>query len=144
MTESDWNDSVDAGLMLDFIWRLEGPQESVKALHEIAASAAIPIMADVHFDAGIALGAIDTSIQGLRINPGNMPDPVQVKDVAQAAKAKGIPIRVGVNAGSLTRGGGGRPQTREALAERMAEMGLAQAELLPQAGLEDILISFKI
>ncbi len=75
--------------------------DAVKALPEIIKQISIPLIADIHFDYKLALGAIDAGIQGLRINPGNIGSIDRVKEVVSAAKANNVPIRIGVNAGSL-------------------------------------------
>jgi (E)-4-hydroxy-3-methylbut-2-enyl-diphosphate synthase len=71
------------------------------ALKEILPQVTVPIVADVHFHFQRALEAIDAGIHKIRLNPGNISDRAQVKDVIQACKAKSIPIRVGVNEGSI-------------------------------------------
>lgn len=76
-------------------------QEAVKALAEIVAGSPLPVVADIHFDYRLALGAIAAGVAKLRINPGNIGGADKVKAVVTAAAEKGIPIRIGVNAGSL-------------------------------------------
>ncbi len=68
---------------------------------EILPAVTVPIVADVHFHFQRALEAIDAGVHKIRLNPGNISDHAQVKDVIQACKAKKIPIRVGVNEGSI-------------------------------------------
>jgi (E)-4-hydroxy-3-methylbut-2-enyl-diphosphate synthase len=75
--------------------------KSVRTLEKVVAQAKTPIVADIHFDYRIALAALDAGIAKLRINPGNIGARERVEQVVQKAKAKGIPIRIGVNAGSL-------------------------------------------
>ena len=75
--------------------------ESVNALPEIIEASPIPVIADIHFDYRLALGAIEAGIDGLRLNPGNIGGFDRVKQVVNASKEAGIPIRVGVNSGSL-------------------------------------------
>ncbi|MBF8436672.1 flavodoxin-dependent (E)-4-hydroxy-3-methylbut-2-enyl-diphosphate synthase [Halanaerobiaceae bacterium Z-7014] len=75
--------------------------ESVNALPEIIQDSPIPVIADIHFDYRLALGAIEAGIDGLRLNPGNIGGFDRVKQVVNASKEAGIPIRVGVNSGSL-------------------------------------------
>src|SRR5512134_1454711 len=71
------------------------------ALPEIVRRRPLPIIADIHFDYRWALAAIRAGFHGLRLNPGNIRDADKVKQVAREAKERGIPIRIGVNAGSL-------------------------------------------
>ncbi|ATW24533.1 flavodoxin-dependent (E)-4-hydroxy-3-methylbut-2-enyl-diphosphate synthase [Candidatus Formimonas warabiya] len=76
-------------------------QEAVDALPGILAGITIPLIADIHFDYRLALGSIEAGVQGLRLNPGNIGGKARVQEVAAAAKAYQVPIRIGVNAGSL-------------------------------------------
>jgi len=75
--------------------------EAAEALKEIVARSPLPIIADIHYDHTLALAAIANGVQGLRLNPGNIPDPEKVRRVVAAAKERDIPFRIGVNAGSL-------------------------------------------
>jgi (E)-4-hydroxy-3-methylbut-2-enyl-diphosphate synthase len=75
--------------------------ESAKALREIKKKVNIPLVADVHFDYRLALEAISSGADKIRINPGNIGNQERVEAIAKAAKKAGIPIRIGVNAGSL-------------------------------------------
>lgn len=75
--------------------------ESAKAISAVKVGAKIPVIADIHFDYRLALEAIDNNIDGLRINPGNIGGIDNVVAVVEKAKPKRIPIRIGVNAGSL-------------------------------------------
>lgn len=84
------------------IIRLAVPDmDAAKALGKIRMSINIPLIADIHFDWRLALEAMSQGIDGLRINPGNIGAQWKIKEVVSAAKGNGIPIRVGVNAGSL-------------------------------------------
>ncbi|HYA11880.1 MAG TPA: flavodoxin-dependent (E)-4-hydroxy-3-methylbut-2-enyl-diphosphate synthase [Thermodesulfovibrionales bacterium] len=86
------------------IIRLAVPNmEAAKVLGTIKKSVTIPMIADIHFDWRLSLEAIDQGVDGLRINPGNIGAKWKVKEVVTAAKDRGIPIRIGVNAGSLER-----------------------------------------
>ena len=71
------------------------------ALKEIVKGSPIPVIADIHFDYRLALQAIDSGVHGLRLNPGNIGGTEKVKTVVEAARGRNIPIRIGVNAGSL-------------------------------------------
>lgn len=73
------------------------------ALAEIITQSPVPLIADIHFDYRLALAAIERGIAGLRINPGNIGGAENVRAVARAAKAAGVPIRIGVNSGSLSK-----------------------------------------
>ncbi|MHB8515239.1 MAG: flavodoxin-dependent (E)-4-hydroxy-3-methylbut-2-enyl-diphosphate synthase, partial [Dehalococcoidia bacterium] len=76
-------------------------KEAAAALPEIVRQKPLPIIADIHFDYRWALAAIRAGFDALRLNPGNIRDAEKVKLVAREAKARGMPIRIGVNAGSL-------------------------------------------
>lgn len=115
--------------------------EAVGALAEIVRRAPLPVVADVHFDYRLALGAITAGAAKVRVNPGNIGGLDRVKAVARAARERGVPIRVGVNAGSLSpsvraRYGGASP---EALVESAAE----EVGALEEVGFEDIVLSLK-
>lgn len=82
--------------------RLAVPDEAAaKAISKIKKGTAVPLIADIHFDYRLALEAVNQGVDGLRINPGNIGDKDKVAEVVRACKDKGIPIRIGVNAGSL-------------------------------------------
>ncbi len=84
------------------IVRVAVPHEGdAKALPMIVQEGGVPIVADIHFSVRLAMMAIEAGVHGLRLNPGNKRNPQHIKDVALAAKERGIPIRIGVNAGSL-------------------------------------------
>src|SRR5580658_5493863 len=90
-------------------------KKDTAALKEILPQVSVPIVADVHFHFQRALEAIDAGIHKIRLNPGNINDKSQVKDVIQACKAKKIPIRIGVNEGSIVE--------RKDKQKRMKELG---------------------
>ncbi len=75
--------------------------EAAQGLAEMMPRMPVPIIADIHFQYRLALAALEAGVQGLRLNPGNIRDPEHIKTVAREAKDRGVPIRVGVNAGSL-------------------------------------------
>ena len=75
--------------------------EDAKAIKQIKERIHIPIVSDIHFDYQIALAAIEAGVDKVRINPGNIGDEEKTKAVVEACKAKKIPIRIGINAGSL-------------------------------------------
>ncbi len=100
----------------------------------------VPIVADIHFDHRMALAAIEAGVAKLRLNPGNIRDPKKVAEVVLAAKARGIPIRVGVNMGSLA------PDLEERLghsAEAMVESAMRHIAMLEEHGHDDIAVSLK-
>ena len=124
------------------IVRLTVPDEkAAAALSDIITGSPVPLIADIHFDYQLALAALDKGIAGLRINPGNIGGLDKVRLVARAAKERGVPIRIGVNSGSLSReilakNGG---VTAAALVESaMQEIAALEAE-----GFYDIKISLK-
>ncbi|MER2139500.1 MAG: flavodoxin-dependent (E)-4-hydroxy-3-methylbut-2-enyl-diphosphate synthase [Succiniclasticum sp.] len=90
---------ADAGC--DIIRCAVPDMDAAIALKEIVAGSPIPVIADIHFDYRLALRAIESGVHGLRLNPGNIGGNEKVKAVVEAAKPKNIPIRIGVNAGSL-------------------------------------------
>jgi (E)-4-hydroxy-3-methylbut-2-enyl-diphosphate synthase len=105
-------DTRDAAKTLDQIDRLEQAgceivrlavpdEEAARALGVIRKGTRVPLIADIHFDFRLALEAVKQGVDGLRINPGNIGGKDKVSEVVQACKDKGIPIRIGVNAGSL-------------------------------------------
>lgn len=102
----------------------------------------IPLVADIHFDYRLALTAIERGIDGLRLNPGNIGNPDHVAAIVKSAKNRDIPIRIGVNAGSLDKGllamHGGHPT-----AEAMVESALNHIKILEQMDFSDIKISLK-
>src|SRR3954447_13826698 len=99
--------------------------EDAEALGKIVRFSPVPIIADIHFNASLALKAIDQGVAAVRINPGNIGGADKVAEVVRAAKAKSIPMRIGANSGSL-------PKHLEEIAHR------DQAEALVEAGLEEV------
>mgnify|MGYP006273270593 CR=1 FL=1 len=115
--------------------------EAAAKVDKIKAKINIPLIADIHFDHQLALEVLERGIDGLRINPGNIGGAEQVKAVAQKALAEDVPIRVGVNGGSLEKRllkKYGHPT-----AEAMVESALHNIELLEKYNFEDIIISLK-
>ncbi|MEN6357019.1 MAG: flavodoxin-dependent (E)-4-hydroxy-3-methylbut-2-enyl-diphosphate synthase [Armatimonadota bacterium] len=112
--------------------------EAAAALGKIKQSISIPLVADIHFDYKLALASLDAGVDKLRINPGNIGSTDRVEAVAKAAKEHGVPIRIGVNAGSIDRKRYGVP-TPEAL----VESGLDEVQVLEKLGFEDIVLSLK-
>ncbi len=115
--------------------------EDAEALVAIAAKSTVPVVADIHFQWKYAMAALEAGIQGLRINPGNIKYQDKVRLIAREAKARGVPIRIGVNAGSLEKdllAKHGSP-TPEAL----VESALYEARILEDEDFFDIKISVK-
>ena len=115
--------------------------EDAKAIKQIKEQIHIPIVADIHFDYKIALQAIESGVDKIRINPGNIGDEERVKKVVEACKTKNIPIRIGVNGGSLEKDlleKYGKPT-----AEAMVESAKRHVEILERLEFYDIAISLK-
>ncbi len=125
--------------------------DQAKAISKIKARVSIPIVADIHFDHRNALAAIDNGADMVRLNPGNIRDRKKIEAVVLAAKAARIPIRIGVNEGSLPplTGGedmpeGATPKLRgEFLVNRMVKAGLEEIQILEELDFHDIKISLK-
>ena len=114
------------------IMRLTVPDEAAaKAFGEVRRHSPIPLVADIHFDYRCALAALENGADALRLNPGNIGGRDRVQAVARAAKAKGVPIRIGVNGGSREKG------------ETLVSSALKHAKILEDEGFGDIVISAK-
>ncbi len=115
-------------------------EKSAKAFSKIKAKIDIPIVADIHFDYRLALLAIENGADKIRINPGNIGGKDRVKQVADCAKAHGIPIRVGVNSGSLE-----KELLREYgnTSEAMVKSAIERVSMLESIGFYDIVVSLK-
>ena len=116
-------------------------EDCVRAVRALVDGSPVPLVADVHFDHRLAVGAVENGVAKLRINPGNIGGEENVRRVADCCRAHGVPIRIGVNAGSLekeivARDGG-------ATAEGMVESALRHARMLEKAHFEDIALSLK-
>ncbi len=115
--------------------------KAVRAFRQIVEHSPIPVVADIHFNYKLAIAAIEAGAHKIRINPGNIGGEKRVKEVIAAAKANGVPIRIGVNSGSLEvdlidKYGGVKP-------EAMAESAIRWAHFFEQQGFDDIVISVK-
>lgn len=115
--------------------------EAARALTEIKKQIAIPLVADIHFDYRLAVAAIEAGADKIRINPGNIGSRDRVRAVVDAARERGIPIRVGVNSGSLEkeiveRDGG-------VTAEGIVESALKQTAVIEDMGYDNLVISIK-
>ncbi len=113
--------------------------EAAQAISPIKKGVSIPIIADIHFDYRLALMALVAGCNGLRLNPGNISQPEKVKAVAYAAKERSVPIRIGVNAGSLPKSA--NPQLT--IAEQMVDAALQQIRLLESLDFDLIKVSLK-
>ena len=115
--------------------------ESAEALKSIKEMSPVPIVADIHFDHRLAIKAIQMGADKIRINPGNIGSKEKVREVVEAAKEKNIPIRVGVNSGSLEEDilkkyGG-------VTAEGLAESALNNLKLIEDMGYDNLVVSLK-
>ena len=127
------------------VFRLTVPDvEAAKVLGEVKKSSPIPLVADIHFDYRCALAAIEAGTDALRLNPGNIGSRDRVQAVARAAKEKKVPIRIGVNLGSLE-----KPLREELDAgkidvpEALVRSALGHLKLLEDEGFRDVVISAK-
>jgi (E)-4-hydroxy-3-methylbut-2-enyl-diphosphate synthase len=116
-------------------------QEAAEGLAQIVPRSPVPIIADIHHQHRMALAALDAGVHGLRLNPGNIRRPEHIKAVAEAAKDRGVSIRIGVNAGSLDprlyeKHGGATP-------EAMLESAQLELAYFEEVGFEDVKISVK-
>lgn len=116
-------------------------QEAAQALNVLGDQATLPLIADIHFDSRLAVLAVEAGVKGLRINPGNIGGPDKIDRVVHAARAAQVPIRIGVNSGSvdqelLRKYGGPTPQA-------MVESALSHVRLLEERGFYELKISLK-
>lgn len=127
------------------IFRLTVPDaEAAKTLGEVKKAVSMPIVADIHFDWRLALAAIDAGCDALRLNPGNIGSPERVRTVASAASARGVPIRVGVNLGSLEKDLDASLRSgRISAAEALAASAMRHVGILEEADFRDVVISAK-
>ncbi len=115
--------------------------KAVEALAHITAASPIPVIGDVHFNPRLALKALDQGIAKLRVNPGNMGGKERLLQVATRAQEKGIPLRLGVNAGSLEKNV--RRRYGAVVPEAMVESALHYSRILEREGFDEIIISLK-
>ncbi len=116
-------------------------QEAARAISQIRRQIHIPLVADIHFDEKLAVAAIENGADKIRINPGNIGGPEKVRTVVKAAKERNIPIRVGVNSGSLEKAilekyGG-------VTAEGLVESALDKVKKIEDQGYDNLVISIK-
>lgn len=123
------------------IVRLAVPNRlAARALPEIRRGTDLPLVADIHFDYRLALAAVEAGFDKIRINPGNIGTPERVRMVADACRERGVPIRVGVNSGSVEKG---LLEKYGLCAKSLCESALGHVKLLEDCGFEDICISVK-
>ncbi|MDR1669983.1 MAG: flavodoxin-dependent (E)-4-hydroxy-3-methylbut-2-enyl-diphosphate synthase [Oscillospiraceae bacterium] len=114
-------------------------EDAAAALKVITGASPIPVVADIHFDYKLAVAAAQNGAAKVRVNPGNIGSREKVREVVKACADRGIPIRVGVNGGSVKR----ELLAKLGLREAMLRSGLEQAETLEELGFGDICLSFK-
>ncbi len=130
-----------AGAGCDIVRCTCNDEAAAEGLAHIVPRSPIPVIADIHFQHSLALAAMEAGVQGLRLNPGNIRKPAHIKAVASEARDRGLPIRIGVNAGSLDpemarMHGGITPEALVASAQH-------ELELFGEVGFESVKISVK-
>jgi (E)-4-hydroxy-3-methylbut-2-enyl-diphosphate synthase len=113
--------------------------EAAQALRDIKKGIQIPLIADIHFDYRLALAALESGVDGLRLNPGNIADPEKVAVVVKSAKERQVPIRIGVNFGSLP----ADLDSRLSIPRKMAEAALRHIRILEARDFDLIKVSLK-
>ncbi len=115
--------------------------DCARAVRALADGSPVPLVADIHFDYKLALTAVENGIAKLRINPGNLKDQDKVRQVADCAKVHRVPIRIGVNSGSVPKAI--LQRTGGVTAQAMIQAAQGHINLLEEAGFEDIALSLK-
>ncbi|MGC8460377.1 MAG: flavodoxin-dependent (E)-4-hydroxy-3-methylbut-2-enyl-diphosphate synthase [Candidatus Dormibacteria bacterium] len=121
-------------------------KEAGIALKEIVKGSVLPLVADIHYDAPLALMALEAGVACLRLNPGNITDAEKVKDIAAEAKARSVPIRIGVNSGSIPGRkeiARGRGESIDETVDRMVEAALHHIRILEELDFRAIKVSLK-
>jgi len=113
--------------------------QASEALRSIKQGISIPLITDIHFDYRLALASLEAGVDGLRLNPGNISEPEKVKTIVQAAKERSVPIRIGVNAGSLPKAANPKLTT----SQQMVEAAMGQIKLLEDLDFDLIKVSLK-
>jgi len=116
---------------------------AASALPDIKRQIHIPLVADIHFDYRLAIAALEAGVDGLRLNPGNIGDAERVKKVVLAARERQVPIRIGVNAGSLPKVKVGSGSGKRSIPERMVDAAIEQMRLLESLDFDLIKVSLK-
>jgi len=143
---TDWRSTLDQVKRIEDagcdIVRIGIPdKDSVLALEKIIPKTAMPVVADIHFDYRLAIGACDTGIAKLRINPGNIGSLDRVEKVVEKVKSCGIPIRIGVNAGSLEKDL--LAKYEHPTAQALLESAMRHVRILRDLDFNDIILSLK-
>ena len=130
-----------AGAGADIVRCTCNERAAAEGLAQIVPRSPVPIVADIHFHVEMALAALDAGVHGLRLNPGNLRKPEEIRLVASEARDRGVPIRIGVNAGSLhpdiyERFGGATP-------EALVESARIELAYFQEVGFDDVKISVK-
>jgi len=130
-----------AGAGCDIVRCTCNEEEAAEGLAQIVPRSPVPIIADIHFQYRLALAAMEAGVQGLRLNPGNIRKPEHIKAVAVEARDRGLPIRIGVNAGSLDpelydQHGGATP-------EALVDSALKELAYFREVDFDDVKISVK-
>lgn len=112
--------------------------ESCEVIPAVKRNVSIPIIGDIHFDYRIAIKAIEKGIDGLRLNPGNIREKKKVAEIVKLAKERRIPIRVGVNSGSIN-----RKKYKKANSDALVGSAMEHINILEENGFEDIIVSLK-
>lgn len=115
-------------------------EADARAIGEIKKSVSVPIVADIHFDYKLAIAAVESGADKIRINPGNIGGEARIRAVADCLKANRVPVRVGANTGSIEKA---HYEKYGRSAEALVESALANARLLEKQGAKDIVVSVK-
>lgn len=116
-------------------------EQAARALRDICSRSGLPVVADIHFDYKLALLAVENGAQALRINPGNIGEKWKVREIVRAVASRRLPIRIGVNAGSLEKDLLRKYQGPTA--EGMVESALRHVRILEDAGYDELKLSLK-
>lgn len=116
-------------------------EQAAQALNSLCRQSPIPVIADIHFDYKLALKAVENGVDGLRINPGNIGQRWKVQEVVKAVKEKQLPIRIGVNAGSLEKEL--LQKYQGPTADALVESALRHVKILEEEGYDNLKISLK-
>jgi (E)-4-hydroxy-3-methylbut-2-enyl-diphosphate synthase len=114
-------------------------RQAAEAVASIKKAISIPLICDIHFDYRLAIASLEAGCDGLRLNPGNISEPDKVKAIVRAAKERAVPIRIGVNAGSLPKAS----NPKLSIAEQMVEAAMRQIKLLESLDFDLIKVSLK-
>lgn len=137
-----WEDAMELRPFHCDITRVSVPNEdSAETFVKIVKNSPLPIVSDIHFRPPMALAALEAGTHKLRINPGNIRDPKLLKKIGSELRERGIPVRVGVNAGSLDRDL--LAQYGNHSAEALAISAANSVRLMEEEGVEDIVVSLK-